>query len=164
LEYEPEGLVEQVGDRLNIVESRVSGDLAKFKEFIEGRGAATGGWRGSVNEGAGVDRPGVEAAAASRGDSGKAGVSGKAVATGVAAVAAAAAAGAAVAKSDDKDSSEENGKDVEDVMIVEVDTPVVTETPATIAGTTTAPTTYPAADEAAPFTEGTDDSDANRSV
>jgi len=165
LEYEPEGLVEQVGDRLNIVERRVSGDLAKFKEFIEGRGAETGGWRGSVNEGAGIDSPGVEAAAASQGDSGKAGVSGKAVATGVAAVAAAAAAGAAVAKSDDdKDSSDESGQGFEEVTVVEVDTPVVTETPATIVGTTTAPTTYPAADEAAPFTEGTDDIDANRTV
>jgi hypothetical protein len=31
----------------------VKGDLAKFKEFIEARGAETGGWRGDI------DRPGV---------------------------------------------------------------------------------------------------------
>jgi len=96
MEYEPEGLVEQVGDKLNIVERRAEADLERFKEFIEGRGAETGGWRGSVNEGGAVGTPGVEAAAQSRGDSGKAGVSGKAVA-GAAAAAAAVAGGVAAA-------------------------------------------------------------------
>jgi uncharacterized protein YndB with AHSA1/START domain len=94
LEYEPEGLVEKVGDKLNIVENQAERDLEKFKAFIESEGYATGAWRGSVNEGAEAVTPGVEDAAESRGDTGKAGVSGKAVAAGVAAVA---AAGAAVA-------------------------------------------------------------------
>ncbi len=35
LEYEPEGLVEQAGDKLGIVERRVKADLEKFKSFIE---------------------------------------------------------------------------------------------------------------------------------
>src|SRR5215204_2935463 len=95
LEYEPEGLVEKVGDKLNIVENQAERDLERFKAFIESEGYATGAWRGSVNEGAQAGTPGVEDAAQSRGDSGKAGVSGKAVAAGVGA--AAAAAGAAVA-------------------------------------------------------------------
>src|SRR5215213_8026503 len=95
LEYEPEGLVEKVGDKLNIVEKQAEGDLERFKAFIESEGYATGAWRGSVNEGAQAGTPGVEDAAQSRGDSGKAGISGKAVAAGVGA--AAAAAGAAVA-------------------------------------------------------------------
>ena len=95
LEYEPEGLVEKVGDKLNIVENQAERDLERFKSFIESEGYATGAWRGSVNEGAQAGTPGVEEAAESRGDSGKAGLSGKAVAAGVGA--AAVAAGAAVA-------------------------------------------------------------------
>ncbi|MGY1591828.1 SRPBCC family protein [Geodermatophilus sp. SYSU D00708] len=98
LEYEPEGLVEQVGDKLGIVERQVRADLERFKALVEDEGYATGAWRGSIDAGAGVRTPGVEDAAATRGDSGKAGVSGTAVAAGAAAVAAGAAAvGAAVA-------------------------------------------------------------------
>jgi uncharacterized membrane protein len=96
LEYEPEGLVEKVGDFLNVVSRQAEGDLERFKTFIESRGTATGGWRGAVNEAGTVGSPGVDAASASRGDSGKAGVSGTAVAAGVAA-AGVVAAGAAVA-------------------------------------------------------------------
>jgi uncharacterized membrane protein len=74
LEYEPEGLVEKAGDQLNIVERRATADLEKFREFIEARGMETGAWAGSVNEGAGIDNPSVDAAEESRGDSGHAGV------------------------------------------------------------------------------------------
>ena len=59
LEFEPEGLVEQVGDKLNLVERRTEADLEKFKSFIESEGYATGAWRGSVNEGAGIGTPGA---------------------------------------------------------------------------------------------------------
>ncbi|MCU1519939.1 MAG: cyclase [Arthrobacter sp.] len=102
IEYEPEGLVEKVGDKLNIVERQVEGDLNRFKAFIEDEGYATGAWRGSVGEGSAVGTPGVDDAAGSRGDSGKAGVSAKVVA-GVG-LAAAAAAGVAAATGN-KDSS-----------------------------------------------------------
>jgi len=91
LEYEPEGLLEKVGDKLNIVENQVKGDLDRFKVFIESEGYASGAWRESVNKGANVATPGVEEAAASRGDKGKAGISGAAVAAGVGAAAAVAA-------------------------------------------------------------------------
>jgi carbon monoxide dehydrogenase subunit G len=94
LEYEPEGLVEQVGDKLGIVERQVTSDLERFKKLIEDQGYASGAWRGTVDEGVGVGTPGVEAAALSQGDSGKAGVSPTAVAAGAAA---AVAAGAALA-------------------------------------------------------------------
>jgi uncharacterized protein YndB with AHSA1/START domain len=102
LEYEPEGAVEKVGDLLDVVGRQAEADLARFKEFIESEGYATGAWRGTINAGA-AGTPGVEEAAASRGDSGKAGVSGKAVAAGaaVAAAAAAAAAGVAAGRKDD---------------------------------------------------------------
>jgi uncharacterized membrane protein len=48
LDVEPEGLVEQVGDKLGILKRRAAGDLERFKHFIEGRGAETGAWRGEV--------------------------------------------------------------------------------------------------------------------
>lgn len=48
LEYEPEGIVENVGDFLGVVALRARGDLARFKEFIERRGHETGAWRGRI--------------------------------------------------------------------------------------------------------------------
>ena len=95
LEYEPEGLVEKIGDKLHVVENQAEADLNRFKAFIEDERYASGAWRGSINEGADVGTPGVESAAESRGDSGRAGVSGKVIAgaAGVAAAAAAAVAG-----------------------------------------------------------------------
>ena len=112
LEYEPEGLVERVGDKLNIVEKRAQADLEKFKEFIESSGYATGAWRGSVNESDAVGTPGVESAESSRGDSGKAGLSAKAVAAAATtAVAAGIAATALKGKSDD-DSDDQDTADI----------------------------------------------------
>jgi uncharacterized membrane protein len=52
LEYDPQGVVENVGDMLGVVSRRVAGDLERFKEFIEARGQETGAWRGEV------ERPG----------------------------------------------------------------------------------------------------------
>jgi uncharacterized membrane protein len=50
MEIEPEGLVENVGDKLGVPDSTVKGDLERFKEFIESRGSATGAWRGTVEQ------------------------------------------------------------------------------------------------------------------
>jgi uncharacterized membrane protein len=59
LEYEPQGAVENVGDMLGVVSSRVKGDLERFKQFIESHGRETGGWRGAVEPGTEeVKRPG----------------------------------------------------------------------------------------------------------
>ncbi len=49
MEFDPEGLAEQVGDKLGFVKTRVKGDLKRFKEFIESRGSETGAWRGEVD-------------------------------------------------------------------------------------------------------------------
>ncbi len=50
MDFEPEGLAEQAGDKLGVIDRRVKGDLARFKEFIEGRGGVeTGAWRGQVD-------------------------------------------------------------------------------------------------------------------
>ncbi|MFG3659188.1 SRPBCC family protein [Streptomyces sp. NPDC047706] len=48
LDYDPEGVTETVGDKLGVVKRQVTGDLKRFKEFIEHRGAESGGWRGQV--------------------------------------------------------------------------------------------------------------------
>ena len=51
LEYKPEGLIEKAGSALGLVDGRVSGDLERFKKFIESRGAETGAWRGEIHGG-----------------------------------------------------------------------------------------------------------------
>lgn len=52
MDIDPEGFTENVADKLGVVDARVSGDLKRFKNFIEDRGHETGAWRGNV------DRPG----------------------------------------------------------------------------------------------------------
>ena len=49
LEFDPEGVVEQVGDKLGVIERRAAGDLERFREFIEARGRESGAWRGEVD-------------------------------------------------------------------------------------------------------------------
>jgi uncharacterized membrane protein len=51
LEVEPEGAMESAGDALGFVQRRAKGDLERFKEYIESRGAETGAWRGEVERG-----------------------------------------------------------------------------------------------------------------
>jgi uncharacterized membrane protein len=48
MDFVPEGIKEKLGDALGAPERRVKGDLERFKELIESRGAETGGWRGEV--------------------------------------------------------------------------------------------------------------------
>jgi len=64
MDWDPEGVVENVGAQLGFDDRRVQGDLDRFKAFIEERGSATGAWRGTVEQdavGSGVagasDRP-----------------------------------------------------------------------------------------------------------
>ncbi|WP_119299602.1 SRPBCC family protein [Dongia deserti] len=49
MEYEPEGMVENVGSSLGLVGNRAKGDLERFKAFIESRGSETGAWRGELH-------------------------------------------------------------------------------------------------------------------
>jgi uncharacterized protein YndB with AHSA1/START domain len=44
MEYEPEGFLEKAGDVLGIPSGRAEGDLKRFRDFIEERGAQTAGW------------------------------------------------------------------------------------------------------------------------
>ncbi|MEU9521700.1 SRPBCC family protein [Streptomyces sp. NPDC048224] len=48
MEFDPDGLAETVGDKLGLVRKQVTGDLGRFKTFIEKRGQETGAWRGQV--------------------------------------------------------------------------------------------------------------------
>jgi uncharacterized membrane protein len=48
LDVEPQGAVEQIGDKLGFVSKQAEGDLKRFAEFIESRGSETGGWRGRI--------------------------------------------------------------------------------------------------------------------
>jgi uncharacterized membrane protein len=50
MDWEPEGAVESAGAALGADSRRVQGDLKRFKEFDERRGAETGAWRGNVDE------------------------------------------------------------------------------------------------------------------
>ena len=50
LDVEPDGPVESVGDALGFVQRQAKEDLKRFKEFVEGRGVATGAWRGEVRQ------------------------------------------------------------------------------------------------------------------
>ncbi|ONI79779.1 cyclase [Actinosynnema sp. ALI-1.44] len=50
MDIDPDGFVENVADKLGILDRRVKGDMKRFKDFIENRdGAETGGWRGQVD-------------------------------------------------------------------------------------------------------------------
>ncbi len=63
IDADPDGIIEEVGDRLGFLDRRVQGDLERFKEFIEHRRQATGEWTGEihgdrVSPGTQVDRTG----------------------------------------------------------------------------------------------------------
>jgi uncharacterized membrane protein len=49
MEYEPQGVVENVGDKLGLLSARVQSTVEDFKKFIEARCDETGAWRGEVH-------------------------------------------------------------------------------------------------------------------
>ena len=55
--YEPQNMLERVGDAVGAVNMRVSGNLRRFKDFIENRGTETGAWRGTVDAEGAASRP-----------------------------------------------------------------------------------------------------------
>ncbi|MGX7825854.1 SRPBCC family protein [Actinokineospora sp. 24-640] len=48
MDIDPEGFIENVADKVGILDRRVKGDLDRFKTFIESRGHESGAWRGDV--------------------------------------------------------------------------------------------------------------------
>jgi len=53
MDYDPQGFVENAGDKTGLIKHRVKGDLDRFKTFIESRAVETGAWRGDVEPGTG---------------------------------------------------------------------------------------------------------------
>jgi hypothetical protein len=51
MDWEPEGMLEELGAALGSDDRRVKSDLERFKEVVERRGTESGAWRGEVEEG-----------------------------------------------------------------------------------------------------------------
>ena len=50
LDWESEGMIEALGAAIGQDDRKVKGDLERFKELIEARGAESGAWRGEVEQ------------------------------------------------------------------------------------------------------------------
>ncbi|MGK5729496.1 SRPBCC family protein [Streptomyces sp. URMC 124] len=48
---EPGGAAETAADLTGTIDRRVKGDMRRFKDYVESRGAATGAWRGRITPG-----------------------------------------------------------------------------------------------------------------
>lgn len=51
MEVEPTGAAEKAADLTGTIDRRIKGDMQRFKEYIERRGAETGAWRGRITPG-----------------------------------------------------------------------------------------------------------------
>jgi uncharacterized membrane protein len=51
MSYTPEGGLEKAGAAARLDSRRIRGDLERFKQLLESRGAETGAWRGEIREG-----------------------------------------------------------------------------------------------------------------
>jgi len=51
MSYQAEGFIEAVGSAAGLDRRRIGGDLARFKELIEGRGNESGAWREDISAG-----------------------------------------------------------------------------------------------------------------
>ena len=49
IDIDPDGFVENVADKLGVLDRRVKDDLKRFKIFVEDKGTLTTGWRGEVD-------------------------------------------------------------------------------------------------------------------
>jgi uncharacterized membrane protein len=49
INYDPQGVIENIGDALGVVSARVQGDLNRFKAYLETRHTETGAWRGEIH-------------------------------------------------------------------------------------------------------------------
>jgi uncharacterized membrane protein len=49
VDYEPEGVAENLASAFGVIASQIKGDLQRFKHFIESRGIETGAWRGEIH-------------------------------------------------------------------------------------------------------------------
>ncbi|MFF4272833.1 SRPBCC family protein [Streptomyces sp. NPDC001536] len=54
MDVEPSGVAEKGADMLGMLDRRIKGDMRRFKDYIEDRGAESGAWRGRIRP----DEPG----------------------------------------------------------------------------------------------------------
>jgi uncharacterized membrane protein len=59
MDFEPHGLTENVGEAVGVVASSVEGSLERFKDYIEDREDAEGGWHGTIADGVKVQGAGA---------------------------------------------------------------------------------------------------------
>ena len=50
MDYDPQGFLENVADKLGFVSGRLESAMARFKDFIEDRSISTGAWRGTIEK------------------------------------------------------------------------------------------------------------------
>ncbi len=50
MDFDPDGFLENVADKLGVVSARLKGDMDNFKSLIEDRNAASGAWRGTIKQ------------------------------------------------------------------------------------------------------------------
>jgi uncharacterized membrane protein len=48
MDYEPQTLVEKIGDAVGVMSRKLDKTVEDFKEYVENRGRETGAWRGEV--------------------------------------------------------------------------------------------------------------------
>jgi uncharacterized membrane protein len=48
MDYDPQGFLENVADKVGFVGKQLQSDMESFKEFIEDRSMSTGAWRGTI--------------------------------------------------------------------------------------------------------------------
>lgn len=48
MDYDPDGFLENVADKIGLVSSQIKNDMESFKDLIEDRDAASGAWRGTI--------------------------------------------------------------------------------------------------------------------
>ena len=60
VEYEPEGFLEKAGDLLGVPSGHVEESLKSFRELIENKSTATGGWRGRIESTEETETPSVK--------------------------------------------------------------------------------------------------------
>jgi uncharacterized membrane protein len=49
VDYDPEGIAENLASAFGVIAGQIKADLKRFKHFIESRGVETGAWRGEIH-------------------------------------------------------------------------------------------------------------------
>lgn len=50
MDYDPDGFLESVADKMGWVQGQLKADMTAFQQFIEDRSMSTGAWRGTIEQ------------------------------------------------------------------------------------------------------------------